>query len=45
MAPPQRVQIRLLGGFDVQIDGVAVPAGEASTFELIASGNRSTTTD
>ncbi len=24
---PQRVRIRMLGGFDVQVDGVAVPAG------------------
>ena len=24
---PQQVRVRLLGGFDVQVDGVAVPAG------------------
>ena len=27
MAPAQHVRIRLLGRFDVQVDGVAVPAG------------------
>ena len=27
MAPAQHVRIRLLGGFDVQVDSVAVPAG------------------